>query len=283
MIIDSHCHAWRTWPYQPPVPDPESRGRIEQLLFVMDQHGVDRAFLVCARIDHNPDNNNYIAEQIARYPKRIHQVADVDCSWWPTYHTPGADQRLAEAADQYHLAAFTHYISGEDDGSWLASPDGMAFFKVAAERNLIASLSCAPHHHKHIRTVAAAFPSLPILIHHMGMIKEDQQPPHVNAQEVLASAAHPNIYVKLSGFAYAASRKWDFPYTPTHWIVRALYEHFGPQRLLWGSDYPVVRQFMTYQHSLEAFRTHCDFIPEADQALILGQSLARLLEERGQL
>ena len=40
MIVDAHCHAWATWPYQPPVPDPESRGRIEQLLFEMDQNGV---------------------------------------------------------------------------------------------------------------------------------------------------------------------------------------------------------------------------------------------------
>ena len=26
MIIDSHCHAWARWPYDPPVPDPESKG-----------------------------------------------------------------------------------------------------------------------------------------------------------------------------------------------------------------------------------------------------------------
>src|SRR5688572_10016939 len=98
MIIDSHCHAWRCWPYQPPVPDPETRGRIEQLIFEMDQNGVDRAVLVCARIDHNPDNNDYVAEHVRAHPDRLHQFADVDCSWWPTYHTPGAAARLAEAA-----------------------------------------------------------------------------------------------------------------------------------------------------------------------------------------
>ena len=54
MIIDSHCHAWATWPYKPPVPDPESRGRVEQLLHEMDVNGVDQAVIVCAQIDHNP-------------------------------------------------------------------------------------------------------------------------------------------------------------------------------------------------------------------------------------
>ena len=37
MVIDSHTHAWKYWPYQPPVPDPESRGRVEQLLWEMDR------------------------------------------------------------------------------------------------------------------------------------------------------------------------------------------------------------------------------------------------------
>jgi L-fuconolactonase len=96
--------------------------------------------------------------------------------------------------------------------------------------------------------------------------------------EVLASAAVDNIYVKLSGFAYAAPVAWDFPYTVVQGIVRAEIEHFGPRRLCWGSDYPVVRFYMTYRQALEAFRTHCAFISEQDQALILGGNLARLLD-----
>ena len=118
MIIDSHSHAWPRWPYQPPVPDSDSRGRIEQLLHEMDRNGVDQAVLVCARIDHNPDNNDYIFECSKQYPDRIIQFADVDCSWTDTYHTPGAADRLAEAADKYTLKGYTHYFRGDDDGSW---------------------------------------------------------------------------------------------------------------------------------------------------------------------
>ena len=36
MIVDSHCHAWTTWPYDTNVPDPASRGTIDQLLFEME-------------------------------------------------------------------------------------------------------------------------------------------------------------------------------------------------------------------------------------------------------
>jgi predicted TIM-barrel fold metal-dependent hydrolase len=280
MIIDSHCHAWTYWPYQPPVPDPDSRGRIEQLLFAMDQSGVDRAMIVCARIDHNPDNNEYIADQVRRFPNRLTMVADVDCFWWPTHNTPGAAARLADTADRLPIVGFTYYLDGAEDGAWMVTPDGMDFFRTAAERNLIASISCAPHHHRYLRQVAAAFPSLPILVHHMGMVKAHERWPHPNLQEVLKSAQLPNMVLKLSGFAYAATVKWDFPYSETLWLVRVLYEHFGPHRMCWGSDYPVVRQFMSYRHSLEAFRTHCTFVSEEDKAWILGKSLDRLLAER---
>ncbi|MBX6773072.1 MAG: amidohydrolase family protein, partial [Chloroflexi bacterium] len=151
MIIDSHCHAWRFWPYQPPVPDPMSRGIVEQLLFEMDQNGVERAAVVCARIDHNPDNNDYVAEAVRRYPGRLYQIADVDCSWTETYHTPGAADRLAATIDRYRIKGFTHYVRSDDDGSWFLSDEGLAFFRVAAERRQIVSLATVSftHHRAH--------------------------------------------------------------------------------------------------------------------------------------
>ena len=98
------------------------------------------------------------------------------------------------------------------------------------------------------------------------------------SSQVLASAQHPNIYLKPSGFAYASTVRWNFPYSDTHWLIRSLYEHFGPQRMCWGSDFPVVGQFMTYRQSLEAFRTHCTFVTDDDKEWILGKTLAALLE-----
>jgi len=277
MIIDSHCHAWTRWPYHPPVPDDEQRGRVEQLLHEMEVNGVDQALIVCAQIDHNPENNAYIAQMVAQYPERLHQVADVDCSWSPTYHQPGAAGRLRQAAGQWPLKGFTHYLKGDDDGAWLYSEEGLAFFKVAAEKRLIASIAGQPHHQPAIRKVAERFPSVPILCHHLGGVRAGEGPTHPGLKEVLASASQPNIYIKLSGFAYCSQVNWDYPYADTHWVIRALYEHFGPYRMCWGSDYPVVRFYMTYRHSLEAFRAHCTFVPEEDKAWILGKTLQQVL------
>jgi len=277
MIIDAHCHAWPLWPYRPPVPDDASRGTAEQLLHEMDCNGVDRAAVVCAEIERNPNNNAYVAEQVARHPDRLVQIADVDSMWQPTYHQPGAADRLAAAADRWPIAGFTHYVSNADDGAWLYSDEGLAFFRVAAERGLLASIHCQTYHQPAIRRVAERFPALPILIHHLGHPKASEPPPHEGLKQILASARLPNIYLKLSGFAYATAVNWDYPYSDTHWIIRAEYEHFGPYRMCWGSDYPVVRFYMTYRQALEAFRAHCTFVPEGDREWILGKTLEGLL------
>ena len=277
MIIDSHTHAWPRWPYQPPVPDDESHGTIEQLLNEMDLHSVDQAVLVCARIDRNPDNNDYIADSVKRYPDRIIQFADIDCSWTETYHTPGAVDRLTEASDKYALKGYTHYLRGDDDGSWFFSDEGQQFFQMTADRELIVSMAMGSQQQPALRQLAAQFPSVPFLCHHMSGARAGEEPPYPKLKEVLASAKVPNIYIKMSGFAYVSQVSWGFPYSDTGWIVRAIYEHFGPDRLCWGSDYPVVRSAMTYQHALEAFRTYCTFIPDADKAQILGGTLHRLL------
>lgn len=280
VIIDSHCHAWERWPYQPPVPDDEQRGRLDQLVHEMDRQGVARALVVSAQIDRNPGNNAYVAAQVARHPGRLHQVVDLDSFWAPTYHTPGAAERLARMVGAWPIAGFTHYLAEDDAGAWLHSPEGERLFQLAAEHNLLASISSHPHHQPAIREIARRFPSVPILCHHLSHVRADENAPHRWLREVLASAAVPNIFLKLSGFAYCSQVEWDYPYADTMWIVRTLYEHFGPHRMCWGSDYPVVRFFMTYRQSLEVVRAHCDFIPEVDKARILGGTLADLLGSR---
>jgi L-fuconolactonase len=277
MIIDSHCHAWRLWPYQPPVPDSASRAKVEQLLFEMDKNGVDRALIVCARIEDNPDNNDYIAAAVRANPGRLSMVADVDCQWWPSYHTPGAADRLRRAASAYPMAGFTHYVRGDDDGSWYLSDEGTAFFGVAQDLGLIASMAIVPRLHWWLDEVAERFPGITFLVHHMGHPKADEAPPYENLGKILHSARLPNIHLKLSGFHYSSPNRFEYPYADSTRIVQAIYDAYGPARLHWGSDFPVVGQFLTYRHTLDAVRVHCPFIPKADLDVILGTGLASVL------
>jgi L-fuconolactonase len=282
MIVDSHCHAWRYWPYTPPVPDPETRPIVEQLLFEMDECGVQEAVLVAARIDHNPENNDYVAECVRRFPDRLYQFADVDCMWTATYHTPGAAERLAAAVRTYALRGFTHYVDADDDGTWFFSDDGQAFLQTAARLNQIVSIHLPVHLQPQLRRLAEQFPDTPFLCHHMAYPVMEQGPAGAALKEITDSARRENIHIKLSGFHYAAPLGWEYPHAASAYIVRALYEHFGPERLHWGSDYPVVRWAMTYRQALEVIRTHCaDIIPPADMERVLGDSLHMLLQGHG--
>jgi predicted TIM-barrel fold metal-dependent hydrolase len=287
MIIDSHCHAWRAWPYDKKVPDPYHRGSIEALLYEMDTHGVDHATVVCARIGDgaggdgfgNEDNNDYVAAFARKHPDRITPWVDIDCVWRKVHHKPGAVERLHEEIDRNSAIGFTHYVGSQD--GWFTSDEGREFFRVAAERKLIASLAVGPEWLPSLREIAKENPTLPILIHHMSFpvnIKGvyDQS----DLFELKKSAEIPNIGVKISGFNYNSHEKWNFPYLDSLKLFKIIFEAYGPNRLYWGSDFPASRDMLTYTQSLEVLRSSVDFLSANEKDLILGDNLAQLLKIR---
>jgi predicted TIM-barrel fold metal-dependent hydrolase len=284
-ILDSHCHAWRRWPYSPLVPDEDSRGTVDQLLYEMDLNGVREAAVVCARIDNNPDNVAYAAFARDRHPARLHVIADLDCIWSKHHHQPGSPDRLRQLDDQYELAGFTHYVHAENDG-WLASDEAEAVFALAEQRGLLVSLAATPAWQADLRTIARRHPGAPVLCHHLAGLRTVSAlggTPAAEAAyehdlaEVIASVEVPNIYVKVSGFHYASAEGWDHPWTEAVEIFRHLFDAFGPDRLCWGSDFPASTRYTNYKQCLEVLRSECRFLSGEDRSAILGGTLERLL------
>jgi L-fuconolactonase len=273
MIIDAHCHAWERWPYEPAVPDAR-RGAVENLLWEMDRSGVDRAVLICASIGGNANNNLYACEAAAKSGGRLIAFIDADSRWQPTHQTPGAAKRLHRLIERLEPRGVTHYMREDTDASWLRSPDGVAFLRVAEAHGTVLSLACGPDQMAQIMKAASMVPDLPILLHHMARLRAADAR---SLAKVVEAAALPNLNVKLSGFGYGVSEGWDFPLPAMRPVVEALYASFGARRLVWGSDWPVSARFMTHRQSLEILRSHCPFIPEKDMQLILGGNLEHLL------
>jgi L-fuconolactonase len=273
-ILDSHCHAWRMWPYPPLVPDEASRGVIEQLIYEMDVHGVDQAAVVCAAIENNPDNVEYVSFARSRYPGRIRVIADLDCTWHETYHRAGSADRLRALDDRYDLIGFTHYVAPENDG-WLASEEAEQLFAAAEERGLLVSLAAGPAWQADLRSLARRHPGVPILCHHLGGVPASGDPAAL--QELTESVSCPNIFVKVSGFHYASSQGWNHPWPDAVQLFRQIFEAFGPDRLCWASDFPASTRHCTYRQSLEVVRTHCGFLGSDDLSRILGGTLQRIL------
>jgi len=273
VIVDAHCHIWKRWPYEPRVPDP-GRGAVKNLLWEMDQAGVDRAVLICAAIGGNDDNNLYASEAASRSGGRLTAFVDVDSRWLASHQTHGAAERLSRLVERFAPSGLTHYMHEDADASWLNSPDGLDFLREAQTRRLLLSLACGPAQIAEIAKAAARVPDLPILLHHMLRLRAGDEEALGKA---LAGAALPNLHVKLSGFGYGVEHGWDFPIAAMRPIVEALYTGFGAQRLLWGSDWPVSTRYLTYRQTLEILRSHCPFILEPELRLILGGNMERLL------
>ncbi|MEO5730473.1 MAG: amidohydrolase family protein, partial [Byssovorax sp.] len=68
----------------------------------------------------------------------------------------------------------------------------------------------------------------------------------------------------------------DYPYAKAAIHFRQLYDAFGPDRFLWGSDMPNVERFCTYRQSLTYALDYFDFLTDGDRQLIFRQNALSL-------
>lgn len=258
------------------MPDASTRATAAQLLNEMDVHGVAQALVVCAAITDNPDNLEYVAAACARNPGRLHLIAELDCSWSESYHTPGSAERLRRISEAHDLVGVAHYLGERNDG-WLLGADADAVFALAAEQRLLISIGASPAWQADLRVLARRHPSVPVLCHALGLASADGQGPSPGLAAVLASAEVANIHLKVAGLPYCASRPWDYPWPDVLAVLAEIYDAYGPRRLCWGSDFPASTRYCTFRQSIEVLRTHCPFIAAAELELILGGTLRELL------
>jgi len=277
MIVDAHTHSWARWPYPPAAPEAGWRGRYPNLIHEMDAAGVAAAVVVSAALAGNPRNNSYVAAAVAACPGRLHQFADVDSRWSPRYHRAGAAGRLASLADRLRPAGISHYLAAENDG-WLRSAEGRAFLAAAGRRGLPVSLAAAPCWFADVRDAAGSVPRTAVLLNHLALVALHPDGMRTGLDIVRQGASRANLVVKVSGYYYGNERPWDYPFRDRLEIVRAFYETWGPDRMVWASDYPASAPHITYRQSLELLREHAGFIDPADLPLVLGGTMRALLD-----
>jgi predicted TIM-barrel fold metal-dependent hydrolase len=60
-------------------------------------------------------------------------------------------------------------------------------------------------------------------------------------------------------------------------VMEQLVRHMGPNRIIWGTDIPMVLRFYTYRQNLDHIRRNCDFLASSEVDMIVGGNMARLL------
>jgi len=115
------------------------------------------------------------------------------------------------------------------------------------------------------------------VIDHLGLQQPFEPPPPAqpwaDLPQVLALAAHPNVAIKISG-ACTLSHE-PFPYRDIWDPLRRIFDAFGLDRCLWGTDWTRAVGLLTYAQGVDAFRV-TDRLSDADRATLMGGALERV-------
>ncbi|MBM3933510.1 MAG: amidohydrolase [SAR202 cluster bacterium] len=259
MIIDTHTHVWSDDYERYPTPNGRKHsmpGSTEFLLETMAKHNVDHAVLV-QFIAYWYDNS-YIIDTMKQYPGKFAAIGLIN--WFE----PGAPDRLEKLVKEHGFAGlrFHTYRAPNGPANWLG-PQQRNVWKKAQELGSSFIIHAKPEHLPIVEPVIAAFPGVSVTLDHQGGIPRVEDPPHPMLQNLLAYAKYPNVVVKYS-VAREKGRE-DYPYRDTFPMFRRIYDAFGPQRIMWGSNFPeVFDQTKGYEEVLDIFRKHLDFLSKND-------------------
>jgi predicted TIM-barrel fold metal-dependent hydrolase len=110
-----------------------------------------------------------------------------------------------------------------------------------------------------------------VCVDHMAWPAVDQEK---QVPDLLSLSKYPNVFVKISG-TWAVSKE-PYPYRDTHDAVRRIFEAFGPERIMWGTDWPLVENKCGYTGALNLVRKEFDFLTDEDRKWILSDTILKL-------
>ena len=91
----------------------------------------------------------------------------------------------------------------------------------------------------------------------------------------MALAAHDNIAIKISGAGTLSHE--PFPYKDIWDPLGRIFDAFGLDRCMWGTDWTRAVALLTYEQGVEAFRV-TDRLTSSDRTLLMGETLARVYD-----
>lgn len=171
-----------------------------------------------------------------------------------------------------HLRAVAQ--DGMADPDWMLGPSVRPVLHAMVAEGLVFDALVRPPHRSCLLVLADRLRNLTIVISHAAKPWNRDQIQELRASDLAVLVRRPNVVVKLSGLPTeaAAGDGMDhlYPY------IRTIMEAFGPERILFGSDWPVLNLAGTYADWLDIVeRTIAGLTAEA-QAAIMGGNAARI-------
>jgi L-fuconolactonase len=278
VIVDAHQHFWdlRIFP-QDWLAGPEMKP-IRRTFLPRDlereirKAGVGRTVFVQTK--HDPAENRWALNLADEHPWIAGVVG------WVDLRGPRCEEQILEFREHPKFVGVRHVVQDEPDDDWVVRPDVLRGLRALQKHDVPFDLLFYAKHLRHAATLARKLPRLRFVIDHLS--KPDIRGARVLGwiDEFRAAAKFPNVCCKLSSMVTQADwRRWTVsdlrPY------VQAALEIFGPDRLMFGSDWPVCLLAATYGEWFDALTELLAPLSRDERAKILGGTAARFYRLKG--
>jgi predicted TIM-barrel fold metal-dependent hydrolase len=270
-ILDSQVHAYeRNHPGRPWIGTlygpPQVTG--DQMAAAMDEVGVDGAILVSPFSMYRYDAS-YALEVFAAHPSRFRLVKPVD----PT--DPAVVDTISDWASTNGTVGIRIFLR-DNASTDPADPAINRVLAAAAQQSLPVNVACTGRLDQ-ARQLAARNPNTRMVIDHLGVSQPHEPPPpaqpFADLPKLLALAPHDNVAVKVSGACTLAHE--PFPYKDIWDPLGRVFDAFGFDRCMWGTDWTRAVGMLTYKQGVDAFRV-TDRLSETERSALMGGTLQQI-------
>jgi len=276
LIVDAHQHYWNLAKVDYPWLTPEA-GAIygvfeeEQLAPRMAQTGVTHT--VAVQSANSCEDTDYLLD----CAHGCDFIAGV-VGWVPL----DRPDECAAALDRYCadplFRGMRHLIHNEADPDWIVRPEVIEGLTMLAERGLpFDVVAIWPLHMPHLETIAEKVPGLSLMLDHLGKPDLSRGIDPAWVEDLKRAAQIPGLHAKFSGLntPYVNPEAWRWTWEDFVRPLDLALEFFGPERVVWGSDWPISVFNGDYVGWYDAARAAAAHLSTADQAAVFGGNAAR--------
>jgi L-fuconolactonase len=184
------------------------------------------------------------------------------------------EEKLNQYSKQTLLKGFRHIIQGRPDDFYFTNPEFHQFLKKLKFYNFTYDILVYEDQLRATIKCTEKFPDQKFILDHCGKpnIKAKNYKDWASQIKILAS--NPNMYCKLSGLVTEANlNSWTYDDLMPYMEIAA--EHFGSERLCFGSDWPVCLLASDYERLYEVTNKFINQLPSKEQENILGINVCR--------
>lgn len=268
MIIDSHQHFWQLdlpfnyeW-LKSDVHRPICKSYLPaDLQPHLNSCGIDKSVFV--QTQHDLAENRWVLK-LAEENEFIAGVVG-----WVDLASPECEKQIEEFKDHPSFVGIRHVVQDEPNDDFIVQPEVLNGLKVLQKHGVPYDLLFYTKHLKHAVQLGKELPELPMVIDHLS--KPEIKSGEIDdwAKDIRAAAKFPNICCKLSGMITEADwENWKTADLKPY--VDVVLEAFGPERCMYGSDWPVCELAGTYQQVFNALKECVSELSETEQSRIMG-------------